>query len=155
MDALPNSTAKTELCPQVVFGCGFASCKDRVFEASSSDQASASRDKYFEHIAKHFEDGFDVNNWEYKVQVHNLMRQSKVKSVFKTCIWPKEKRMQLTWRPRSSGDLKRMLEARHLGEDISTLVRLAFILGTSPFTSPNTQPPSEIDLQFSLPFRSQ
>ncbi|EMT65886.1 hypothetical protein ACKRZS_013628 [Fusarium odoratissimum] len=155
MDALPNSTAKTELCPQVVFGCGFASCKDRVFEASSNDQASSSRDKYFEHIAKHFEDGFDVNNWEYKVQVHNLMRQSKVKSVFKTCIWPKEKRMQLTWRPRSSGDLKRMLEARHLGEDISTLVRLAFILGTSPFTSPTTPPPSEIDLQFSLPFRSQ
>jgi hypothetical protein len=48
-----------------------------------------------------------------------------------------------------------MLEARHLGEDISTLVRLAFILGTSPFTSVTTPPPSEIDLQFSLPFRSQ
>ncbi|KAF4987568.1 hypothetical protein FDECE_15384, partial [Fusarium decemcellulare] len=155
MDAMPNSTAKTELCPQVVFACGFGNCKDRIFEASGSDQASASRDKYFEHIAKHFEDGFDVNNWEYKVQLHNLMRQSKVKSIWKTCIWPKEKRQQLTWRPRSSGDLKRMLEARHLGQDISTLVRLAFILGTSPFTNPNTPPPSEIDLQFSLPVRSE
>ncbi|CEI62698.1 hypothetical protein FVEN_g5222 [Fusarium venenatum] len=155
MDALPNSSAKTELCPQVVFGCGFANCKDRVFEASTNEQATGSRDKYFEHIAKHFEDGFDVNSWDYKVQLHNLMRQSKVKSIWKTCIWPKEKRQQLTWRPRSSGDLKRMLEARHLGEDISTLVRLAFILGTSPFTNPTTPPPSEIDLQFSLPFRSQ
>ncbi|KAM5354419.1 hypothetical protein ACJ41O_001068 [Fusarium nematophilum] len=155
MDALPNSSAKTELCPQVVFACGFANCKDRIFEASSNDQASASRDKYFEHIAKHFEDGYDVNNWEYKVQLHNLMRQSKVKSIWKTCIWPKEKRQQLTWRPRSSGDLKRMLEARHLGQDISTLVRLAFILGTSPFTNATTPPPSEIDLQFGLPIRSE
>ncbi|RMJ09776.1 hypothetical protein BHE90_013879 [Fusarium euwallaceae] len=155
MDALPNSSAKTELCPQVVFACGFANCKDRIFEATTNDQASGSRDKYFEHIAKHFEDGFDVNNWEYKAQLHNLMRQSKVKSIWKTCIWPKEKRQQLTWRPRSSGDLKRMLEARHLGQDISTLVRLAFILGTSPFTNPNTPPPSEIDLQFSLPVRSE
>lgn len=155
MDALPNSSAKTDLCPQVVFSCGFANCKDRVFEASNSDQASNSRDKYFEHIAKHFEDGFDVNNWEYRILLHNLMRQSKVKSIWKTCIWPKEKRQQLTWRPRSSGDLKRMLESRHLGEDISTLVRLAFILGTSPFTSASTPPPSEIDLQFNLPVRSQ
>ncbi|KAF4975701.1 hypothetical protein FZEAL_7541 [Fusarium zealandicum] len=155
MDALPNSSAKTDLCPQVVFGCGFANCKDRLFEASTGEQASSSRDKYFEHIAKHFEDGYDVNNWEYKAQLHNLMRQSKVKSIWKTCIWPKEKRQQLTWRPRSSGDLKRMLEARHLGEDISTLVRLAFILGTSPFTNPTTPPPSEIDLQFPLPVRSE
>lgn len=155
MDALPNSSAKTDLCPQVVFSCGFGTCKDRVFEAPNSDQASSSRDKYFEHIAKHFEDGFDVNNWEYNVQLHNLMRQSKVKSIWKTCIWPKEKRQQLTWRSRSSGDLKRMLESRHLGEDISTLVRLAFILGTSPFTSANTPPPSEIDLQFTLPIRSE
>lgn len=155
MDALPNSSAKTDLCPQVVFACGFANCKDRVFEAPNNEQAMASRDKYFEHIAKHFEDGFDVNNWEYKVQLHNLMRQSKVKSIWKTCIWPKERRTQLSWRPRSSGDLKRMLEARHLGDDISTLVRLAFILGTSPFTNANTPPPSEIDLQFPLPVRSE
>lgn len=155
LDALPNSTAKTELCPQVVFACGFGNCKDRIFEATNSEQASNSRDKYFEHIAKHFEDGFDVNNWEYKVQLHNLMRQSKVKSIWKTCIWPKERRSQMTWRQRSSGDLKRMLETRHLGEDISTLVRLAFILGTSPFTNPNTPPPSEIDLQFPLPIRSE
>lgn len=155
MDALPNSSAKTELCPQVVFACGFGNCKDRMFEAQNNEQASASRDKYFEHIAKHFEDGYDVNDWEYKVQIHNLMRQQKVKSIWKTCIWPKERRTQLTWRPRSSGDLKRMLEARHLGEDISTLVRLAFILGTSPFTSATTPPPSEIDLQFPLPFRNE
>ncbi|KAH6981610.1 hypothetical protein BKA56DRAFT_731124 [Ilyonectria sp. MPI-CAGE-AT-0026] len=155
MNALPNSTAKTELCPQVVFGCGFANCKDRVFEAKNSDQASNSRDKYFEHICKHYEDGFIVTDWGYKIQLHNLMRQSQVKPIWKTCIWPKERRTQLIWCPRSSGDLKRMLEARHLGDDITTIVRLAFILGTSPFTNPNTPPPSEIDLQFPLPIRSE
>lgn len=155
MDALPNSSARTELCPQVVFACGFSSCKDRVFEAQTSSDASNSRDKFFEHIAKHFEDGFDVNDWEYRIQIQNLMRQERVKPTWKTCIWPKEKRQQMWWRPRSSGDLKRMLECRHLGEDVSTLVRLAFILGTSPFTSPSTPPPSEIDLHFQLPFRNE
>jgi hypothetical protein len=155
MEALPNSAARTELCPQVVFSCGFSSCKDRIFEASNVDDASSSRDKYFEHIAKHFEDGFDVNDWEYRMLIQNLMRQQQVKSVWKTCIWPKEKRTALTWKARSSGDLKRMLECRHLGDNISTLVRLAFILGNAPFTTSTTPPPSEIDLQFQLPLRSQ
>lgn len=155
MEALPSSAARTELCPQLVFACGFGSCKDRVFESPSRDDAPASRDKYFEHIAKHFEDDFDVNDWEYRVQIQNLMRQHRVKPIWKTCIWPKERRQQLSWKPRSSGDLRRMLEARHLGEDISQLVRLAYILGTAPFTSSRTPPPSEIDLHFQLPYRSQ
>lgn len=155
MEALPNSAARSDLCPQLVFSCGFPTCKDRIFEASTRDDAANSRDKYFEHIAKHFEDDFDVNGWEYRIQIHNLMRQSRVKSTWKTCIWPKEKRQQLSWKPRSSGDLKRMLECRHLGEDISQLVRLAYILGTAPFTSGRTPPPSEIDLHFQLPYRSQ
>jgi hypothetical protein len=155
MEALPNSAARSDLCPQVVFSCGFANCKDRIFEASNRDEAANSRDKYFEHIAKHFEDDFDVNEWEYQTQIHNLMRQSRVKSIWKTCIWPKEKRQALSWKPRSSGDLKRMLECRHLGEDISQLVRLAYILGTAPFTCSRTPPPSEIDLHFQLPYRSQ
>lgn len=154
LKALPNSAARTELCNQVVFSCGFDACKDRLFEAQTADDASATRDKHFEHIAKHFEDGFDVKHWEYRVQMQNLMRQSQVKHIWKTCIWPKEKRQQLFWRPRSSGDLRRMLECRHLGNDISTLVRLAYILGTAPFTSPGTPPPSEIDVYFQLPYRS-
>lgn len=155
MEALPSSAARTELCPQLAFACGFNNCKDRIFEATTKDDAASSRDKYFEHIAKHFEDDYDVNEWEYRVQIHNLMRQNRVKSIWKSCIWPKEKRQQLSWRPRSSGDLKRMLECRHLGEDISQLVRLAYILGTAPFTSSRTPPPSEIDMHFQLPYRSQ
>ncbi|KAL7783666.1 hypothetical protein V8C43DRAFT_171289 [Trichoderma afarasin] len=155
MKALPNSAARTEMCPQLVFACGFGNCRDRLFEAHNSDDASATRDKHFEHIAKHFEDGFDVSNWEYKVQMQNLMRQKQVKQIWKTCIWPKEKRQQLHWRARSSGDLKRMLECRHLGTNISSLVRLAFILGTAPFTVTSTPPPNEIDIYFQLPYRSQ
>ncbi|KAL6880858.1 hypothetical protein J3F83DRAFT_9928 [Trichoderma novae-zelandiae] len=155
MKALPNSAARTEMCPQLVFACGFGTCRDRLFEAHGADDASATRDKHFEHIAKHFEDGFDVGNWEYRVQMQNLMRQKQVKQIWKTCIWPKEKRQQLHWRSRSSGDLKRMLECRHLGSNISSLVRLAFILGTAPFTAVSTPPPNEIDIYFQLPYRSQ
>ncbi|KAK2608516.1 hypothetical protein QQS21_002978 [Conoideocrella luteorostrata] len=154
MKALPNSTARTDLCTQVVFSCGFSSCKERLFEAQSAEDASATRDRHFEHIAKHFEDGSDVKQWEFRIQIQNLMRQPQVKSIWKTCIWPKEKRQQLYWRPRSSGDLKRMLECRHLGSDISNLVRLAFILGTAPFTTPATPPPGEIDMYFQLPYRN-
>ncbi|ATY65661.1 Zinc C2H2 [Cordyceps militaris] len=153
MKALPNSTARTDLCPQVVFSCGFETCRDRVFEAASAEDASATRDKHFEHIAKHFEDDFDVSDWEYKVQIQNLLRQQQVKPVWKTCIWPKEKRQQLQWRARSSGDLRRMLEARHLGSDISQIVRLAFILGNAPFSAPGAAPPGELDSYFQLPYR--
>lgn len=155
MEALPSSAARSELCPQLVFACGFADCKDRIFEASSRDDAPNSRDKYFEHIAKHFEDEFDVNDWEYRIQLQNLMRQQRVKSTWKTSIWPKERRTQLSWKPRSSGDLRRMLESRHLGDDISKVVRLAYILGTAPFSSSRIPPPGDIDLHFQLPFRSQ
>ena len=155
MEALPSSAARSDLCPQVVFACGFADCKDRIFEAGSRDDAANSRDKYFEHIAKHFEDDFDVNDWEYRTQIQNLMRQQRVKPIWKTGIWPKERRTQLSWKPRSSGDLRRMLESRHLGDDISKLVRLAYILGTAPFTSSRTPPPSDVDMHFQLPFRSQ
>lgn len=155
MKALPNSAARTDLCPQMVFPCGFASCKDRIFEASTTEEASAMRDKHFEHIAKHFEDDFDVSNWEFKVQVQNLLRQQQVKSTWKNCIWPKEKRQGLVWRPRSSGELKRMLEARHLGNDVSNIVRLAFILGNAPFSASGSPPPGELDLHFQLPYRNQ
>ncbi|KAF4506232.1 hypothetical protein G6O67_006335 [Ophiocordyceps sinensis] len=154
MKALPNSAARTELCTQVVFACGFGACKDRLFEARTADDSSATRDRHFEHIAKHFEEGYDVRRWEYGVQVQNLMRQPQVKHTWKTCIWPKEKRQQLFWRPRSSGDLKRILECRHLGENIPQLVRLAYILGTPPFTSPTTPPMSDVEMYFQLPYRS-
>ncbi|KAM3460270.1 hypothetical protein BBAD15_g6496 [Beauveria bassiana D1-5] len=155
MKALPNSTARTDLCPQVVFPCGFATCRDRLFEAATPEDASATRDKHFEHIAKHFEDDFDVSDWEYKVQIQNLLRQQQVKSVWKTCIWPKEKRQQLQWRSRSSGELKRMLESRHLGSDVSQIVRLAFILGNAPFSTSGAAPPGELESYFQLPYRNQ
>ncbi|PHH80870.1 hypothetical protein CDD80_6429 [Ophiocordyceps camponoti-rufipedis] len=154
MKALPNSAARTELCAQVVFSCGFAACRDRLFEARSADDSSATRDKHFEHIAKHFEEGFDVRHWEYRVQMQNLMRQPQIKSTWKTCIWPKEKRQQLVWRPRSSADLKRILECRHLGDDMAQLVRLAYILGTAPFSSPATPPMGDVDVYFQLPYRA-
>lgn len=152
MKALPNSAARTDLCPQLVFSCGFSACKDRAFEATCADESAATRDKHFEHIAKHFEDGHDISSWEYRVEVQNLLRQQHVKSVWKTCVWPKEKRQNLTWKPRSSGDLKRILESRHLGADISNLVRLAFILGNAPFTSSATPPPGELETYFQLPY---
>jgi hypothetical protein len=131
---LPPNKARVELCPQLVFACGFRGCKDRVFEASSEEEAKVLRDKYFDHVAKHFDMGFCVGEWEYYTQIHNLLRQEAVKDMWKQCVWQKSVRNSLRWQPRSSVDLKRLLECRHL-HDMPRLLHWAWTLGGEPYRS--------------------
>ncbi|PKS06758.1 hypothetical protein jhhlp_006832 [Lomentospora prolificans] len=137
---LPPNKARVELCPQLVFACGFRGCKDRVFEASSEDEAKTLRDKYFDHVAKHFDMGFCVAEWEYYTQIQNLLRQEAVKDMWKQCVWQKSVRNALRWQPRSSADLKRMLECRHL-YDTPRLLHWAWTLGGEPYRSSNLDAP--------------
>ncbi|KEZ46817.1 hypothetical protein SAPIO_CDS0126 [Scedosporium apiospermum] len=137
---LPPSKARVELCPQLVFACGFRGCKDRVFEASSEDEAKTLRDKYFDHVAKHFDMGFCVAEWEYYTQMQNLLRQEAVKDMWKQCVWQKSIRNALRWQPRSSADLKRLLECRHLYE-LPRLLHWAWTLGGEPYRSANLEAP--------------
>lgn len=137
---LPPNKARVELCPQLVFACGFKSCKDRVFEATSEEEAKVLRDKYFDHVAKHFDMGFCVAEWDYYIQIQNLLRQEAVKDMWKQCVFQKPVRNALRWQPRSSIDLKRLLECRHL-DDMPDLLRWAFELGGEPYSSSNLEAP--------------
>ncbi|MBE3042838.1 hypothetical protein IMZ48_09755 [Candidatus Bathyarchaeota archaeon] len=126
--------------PQLVFACGFRGCKDRVFEASSEEEAKVLRDKYFDHVAKHFDIGDSIGNWEYYTQVQNLLRQEAVKDMWKQCVWQKGIRNSLRWQPRSSTDLKRLLECRHLF-DMPRLLHWAWTLGGEPYRSSSVDGP--------------
>ena len=113
------------------------------------------RDKHFEHIAKHFRGWLRRQTLGVQGADAQLDAAATGQAHLEDLHLAKgETAAAVLEGTRSSGDLKRMLECRHLGNDISTLVRLAYILGTAPFTSPGTPPPSEIDVYFQLPYRS-
>ena len=150
---LPPSRARVEMCPQLVFACGFRGCKDRVFEARSEEEAASLRDKYFDHVAKHFDMGFCVAEWEYYTQIHNLLRQESVKDVWKQCVWQKNVRNSLRWQPRTAADLKRLLECRHVG-DLPRLLHWAWTLGGEPFNSINCDAP-ELPPGFQRPLKKE
>lgn len=137
---LPPNKARVELCPQLVFACGFKGCKDRVFEATSEEEAKVLRDKYFDHVAKHFDMGFCVAEWDYYIQIQNLLRQEAVKDMWKQCVWQKPIRNALRWQSRSSIDLKRLLECRHL-DNMPVLLNWAYELGGEPYRSSNLEAP--------------
>ncbi|SPO03996.1 uncharacterized protein DNG_06679 [Cephalotrichum gorgonifer] len=137
---LPPNKARVETCPQLIFACGFRGCKDRVFEATSEEEAKVLRDKYFDHVAKHFDMGFCVAEWEYYTQIQNLLRQEAVKDMWKQCVWQKSIRNALRWQPRSSTDLKRLLECRHL-LDMPRLLHWAWTLGGEPYKSSSLDAP--------------
>jgi hypothetical protein len=87
------------------------------------------RERYFDHVARHFDDGAAASEWDYFTQVQNLLRQKALKATWKQNVWQKSIRNRLRWQPRGSADLRRILECRHLG-DISKLVAWAYHLGS-------------------------
>ncbi|KDN68551.1 hypothetical protein CSUB01_08428 [Colletotrichum sublineola] len=153
----PPDRVRVELCTQVVFACGFLGCK-QVVEASDDGGASAAADRYFDHIAGHF----DTRNsgasssaeWAYYHQVQNLLRQRALKDEWKHTLWDKTARNQLRWQPRSSGDLKKLLECRHL-VDVPRVLHAAWTLGQSSFSSPEHPPPPAFPGAATRPLRHQ
>ncbi|KAK1994057.1 hypothetical protein LX36DRAFT_224729 [Colletotrichum falcatum] len=151
----PPDRVRVELCTQVVFACGFLGCKE-VVEASDDGGAAAAAERYFDHLAGHFDtacsdgggdDGAAApsssssTEWAYYQQVHNLLRQRAIKDEWKHTLWDKTARNQLRWQPRASGDLKKLLECRHLA-DVPRVLHAAWTLGQTPFTSPEHPPPT-------------
>ncbi|KAK1585682.1 uncharacterized protein LY79DRAFT_580906 [Colletotrichum navitas] len=144
----PPDRVRVELCAQVVFACGFLGCKE-VFEAADDSGASAAADRYFDHLAGHFDTRSTSGGsggaspsaeWAYYHQIQNLLRQRALKDEWKHTLWDKTARNQLRWQPRSSGDLKKLLECRHLA-DVPRVLHAAWTLGQSSFSSPEHPPP--------------
>ncbi|KAF6828278.1 hypothetical protein CMUS01_08638 [Colletotrichum musicola] len=139
-DSCPSpDQVKVELCPQVVFACGFIGCK-QVFEASGDNDASAVVEKYLDHIAGHFDKRCASSEWTYYHQIQNLLRQRSLKDEWKHTLWDKTARNQLRWQPRSSGDFKKLLECRHLA-DVPKILHAAWTLGQTSFSSPEHPAP--------------
>ncbi|KAK1978852.1 hypothetical protein LZ30DRAFT_199563 [Colletotrichum cereale] len=165
----PPDSVRVELCTQVVFACGFLGCKE-VVEASDDGGASAAADRYFDHLAGHFDTrtggvggggGGDASSsssaaaeWAFYHQVHNLLRQRALKDEWKHTLWDKAARNQLRWQPRASGDLKKILECRHLA-DVPRVLHAAWTLGQSSFSSPEQPPPADFPGAATRPLRHQ
>ncbi|EFQ31219.1 hypothetical protein CGRA01v4_10502 [Colletotrichum graminicola] len=155
--------ARVELCAQVVFACGFLGCKE-VFEAADDGGASAAADRYFDHLAGHFDTRSSSSSggggaapsseWAYYHQVQNLLRQRALKHEWKHALWDKTARNQLRWQPRSSGDLKKLLECRHLA-DVPRILHAAWTLGQSSFSSPEHPPPAVFPGAATRPLRQR
>ncbi|KAL2758964.1 hypothetical protein ACRALDRAFT_1069119 [Sodiomyces alcalophilus JCM 7366] len=156
--ALPSAdAARVPLCPQLVFACGFLGCKT-VLEARDASDSPAVADRYFDHLAGHFDGRSKPSSappqseWTYYTQMQNLLRQSALKEDWKAASWNKTVRTHLRWQPRSSGDLKKLLETRHLG-DVPRLLHAAFTLGSSSFADPEHPPPPSFPGESSRPVR--
>ncbi|KAK1477662.1 hypothetical protein CTAM01_15112 [Colletotrichum tamarilloi] len=158
---------KVGLCTQVVFACGFIGCKE-VYEAADDSEAPKTADAYFDHLASHFDkrsstinntSGCNNNNlglsseWTYYHQMQNLLRQRSLKDEWKHTLWDKAARNQLRWQPRSSGDLKKLLECRHLA-DVPRILHAAWTLGQTCFSSPE-HPAPEFPGEATRPVRSR
>ncbi|KAF9876649.1 homeobox and c2h2 transcription [Colletotrichum karsti] len=122
--------AKVNLCPQVVFACGFDNCL-QVFEAQGDSDASSTFKEYVSHVVKHFDEGANSGEWSYSARIRNLLRQSQVQSAWNESMWSEASRTSLQWSPQSSGILRKRLECRHIG-DLKLLIQYAFLLGTDP-----------------------
>ncbi|GKT40322.1 uncharacterized protein ColSpa_00503 [Colletotrichum spaethianum] len=149
----PPEQVKVELCTQVVFACGFLGCKE-VIEASDDGAAAAAADRFFDHLAGHFDKRSAASSeWTFYHQMQNLLRQRALKDDWKHTLWDKAARNQLRWQPRSSGDLKKLLECRHLA-DVPRVLHAAWTLGQTSFSSPE-QPAPDFPGKATRPLRHQ
>ncbi|KAK1994054.1 hypothetical protein LX36DRAFT_683910 [Colletotrichum falcatum] len=120
--------AKVNLCPQVVFACGFDNCL-QVFEAQGDSDASSTFKEYVSHVVKHFDEGSNSGEWSYSARIRNLLRQNQVQAAWNESVWNEASRTTLQWSPQTSGVLRKRLECRHIG-DVKLLVQYALMLGS-------------------------
>lgn len=126
--------AKVNLCPQVVFACGFENCS-QVYEAQSDDDANTVFKDYVAHVVKHFDEGSNSGEWSYSARIRNLLRQSQVMAAWNEASAWNERARSLEWNPHTSVVLRKRLESRHIG-DIKMLIQNAMILGSEPNVHP-------------------
>lgn len=131
--ALNPDEAKSILCPQTVFACGFEKCL-QVFEATGDHGVNVTFKDYLNHLMKHYDEGPTSGSWTYTARMRNLLRQSLVNNSWVNSSWlnadPNSKN-QLTWSPHNTGILRKILETRHI-TNAEQLVNYAVDLSRSP-----------------------
>lgn len=127
--------AKVNLCPQVVFACGFENCL-QVFEAGDDAEAPQVFKDYVAHVVKHFDDGAQSGEWTYSRRMKNLLSQSQVHAAWVSSGLDPVSRSRLQWDPQTSRVLRKRLECRHV-KDPALLVRCAMSLVTEFAPAPD------------------
>lgn len=118
----PN--AKVNLCQQVVWACGFETCRE-IFEAKTDDHGPKVMNNYFEHVLGHVVSSAS-GRWSYTRRMRNLLHQELVRHAWKDC--DRGPRDDLVWQPQSSSSLRKILETRHIN-DAMLLCKYAVLLG--------------------------
>jgi hypothetical protein len=121
--------AKVNLCPQVVFACGFENCL-QVFEAPNDAEAPQTFKEYVSHVVKHFDESANSGEWTYSARMRNLLRQNSINQDWNNSGYNEAARSNLQWQPQNSGILRKRLECRHIG-DIKLLLQYAYLLGSN------------------------
>ncbi|KAL2758965.1 hypothetical protein ACRALDRAFT_1080569 [Sodiomyces alcalophilus JCM 7366] len=129
--------SKVDLCPQVVFACGFEKCT-MVYEAQGDDDAALMFKEYVSHVVKHFDEGSEAGEWSYSTRMRNLLCQSQVVGAWNQAAAGNRGAASsnlhpslLRWDPQTSVVLRKRLECRHIG-DVNLLVQYAMALGSEP-----------------------
>lgn len=130
--------AKVNLCPQVVFACGFENCL-QVFEARDEGDAVHVFKEYVTHIVKHFDESSQSGEWTYSTRMQNLLSQTQVHRAWASSGLDSVSRSRLQWDPQTSCILRKRLECRHI-KDPALLVHYAISLASDLAVPPDLPP---------------
>ncbi|KAK4144960.1 uncharacterized protein C8A04DRAFT_11010 [Dichotomopilus funicola] len=76
----------------------------------------ASRDRYFDHIARHYEDGCNKSHWNHSLVIYGLLHQPTISQAWKDLDselygnLPRNQQPMLEWDPKSTGHAQGFLE---------------------------------------------
>lgn len=132
---LSSIKAMVNCSAQVVFACGFDTCR-KVFETPSGSNPMTTAKHYFQHVATHFQDGASTEEWFYTRRIRNLLHQTAIRDTWKA-LKPRYGSPPLQWQPHNSTILRKRLECQLVG-DTRAIVDLAIMLGSHPFNSPES-----------------
>lgn len=129
-----------DLLPTVFYACGFQGCKG-LFK---------SWDERCDHVASHMKANPTSAQWDYSVEVTNLLRQPELRKEWKDLLsqrhgpdklnWP-----SFSWDPVRARNLHRKLQCQDFRPSIQSLLHSAYILGL-----PNVIISGGQELQFTL-----
>lgn len=117
----PIPNVVTELLPKQVFACGFRGCESLFL----------TWDQWFNHIARHMQEGRLPPDWSFTVVITNLLQQSDLRNHWKNlllCTYGGEQPL-LKWSPTTARQLCQKLERRDFRPSIPFLVQTAHHLG--------------------------
>ncbi|KAL2134574.1 hypothetical protein VTI74DRAFT_11396 [Chaetomium olivicolor] len=81
----------------------------------------ASRDRYFDHVARHYEDGCNKSHWNHSLVIYGLLHQPSISQAWKELDaelyghLPRNQQPMLEWDPKTTGHVQGFLEGEHPG----------------------------------------